>query len=133
MAGSSSGKKIARIIVSRCMKTGKDYGIRWEKTDSDLWIATWSFKIPSSQKNSNDYKQSGDALSGEFKFPPDYLGCPHCQGRITIRCIDCKKIYCHDIEKGIKTRCPWCKMDGVLNINPNPTPSPLTIDGNVDR
>lgn len=132
MAGSSSGNRIARIIVSRCMKTGKDFGIRWEKTNSGPWMATWSFKIPSSQKNSNDYKQSDDALSGDFKFSSDYPGCPHCQGRIALVCSRCKKIYCHDIEKGIRTRCPWCNVEGELNLDPHDH-RPLTIEGNVDR
>ncbi len=106
----------ANIVVARCMKTGRDFGIRFEKTGSDVWEATWSFKIPNTQKNKDDYKKTDSDLTGSFRFPPNYPGCPHCQGRINVKCPKCQQTYCHDIEKGIKTRCPWgCGFEGELS------------------
>jgi len=121
----------ANIVIARCMKTGKDFGIRFEKTGSDVWEATWSFKIPSNQRNKEDYKKTGSALSGTFRFPPTYPGCPHCEGRINVKCSNCHQTYCHDIEKGIRSKCPWgCGFEGELGGGVD---GKITIDGKGDR
>ncbi len=103
----------AQITIQKCMKTGKLFGIRWEKTVNDIWEATWSFKIPASQKES-DARKSGSTISGQFHFPPTYPGCPHCHGKVNVRCTSCGGLYCHDMDKGTQTRCPWCNEAGQL-------------------
>ena len=111
MVSDGSERKTARIVLSRCMKTGRDFGIRFEKSGSGMWIATWSFKIPASQKGKSEYNGKGDTLSGELKFPENYPGCPHCKGGVTVLCPGCGKLFCHDIEKGINSKCPWCNKE----------------------
>jgi hypothetical protein len=109
MSGQKQEKKVAHITVSRCMKTGKDFGIRWEKQGPDEWIATWSFKLQSPQGEKNEFNTNKTEFSGNFRFPDSYPGCPYCQGRITVQCQNCNHIYCHDISKGVTSVCPWCQ------------------------
>jgi len=118
MADSGSGKRIAQITISRCMRTGRDFGIRWEKTGSDEWIATWAFKIPTTQKDNDNNQQKEQQLSGSFRFHESYPGCPHCGGGINLKCVRCGRIYCHDKEKGIRTKCPWCGLEGEIDMTP---------------
>ena len=114
MTGKAGSVRTANIVAVRCMKTGNDFGIRFEKSGSDLWTATWAFKMPSNQKPGKENQQSGGKLSGKFELHKDFPGCPYCQGQVYISCKGCGHVYCHDIEKGVHTKCPWCSQEGTL-------------------
>lgn len=123
--------RVAGITISKCMKTGRLFGIRWEKTDDNIWEATWSFKIPASQQDKAKNTSESNVLSGQFHFPPSYPGCPHCHGRINLKCARCGGLYCHDIDKGYRSVCPWCGLDGQLGGGGGP--SSIQIKGRQDR
>jgi hypothetical protein len=110
--------RTANIVVVRCMKTGRDFGIRFEKSGSDLWTATWAFKMILNQKTKKESQQSGGKLSGRFELHKDFPGCPYCHGTLYVPCSRCGHVYCHDIEKGIRTKCPWCDREATLIEGP---------------
>ena len=114
MTGKDTSIRIAKIVAVRCMKTGKDFGIRFEKSGSDLWTATWAFKMPSNQKPGKENQHPSSKLSGRFELHQDFPGCPYCQGTVYVPCKECGHVYCHDIEKGVQTKCPWCYREARL-------------------
>lgn len=92
----------ANVIISRCWKTKKKFGIRVEKRNGD-WYLTWAFKITESQIESEGYAQN--KISGNFYFNSKYPGCPYCGNNGYAKC-SCGKMYClQDQEPSI---CPWC-------------------------
>ena len=120
MTVNSGNVRVATILTTRCMKTGKDFGIRFEKTGSKSWTATWAFKIPPNQKSEKGEPQESGKLSGKFNLDEKFPGCPYCNGKLYIICNRCGEVYCHDSERGIYSKCPWCGTDSRLTNNPHP-------------
>jgi hypothetical protein len=92
----------ANVILAKCEKTGKTFGIRVEKRDN-YWVRTWAFPI--SDKAAKHEGFDDVEISGNFISASGYPGCPHCEARRVIIC-GCGKLSCYN---GAETStCRWC-------------------------
>jgi predicted RNA-binding Zn-ribbon protein involved in translation (DUF1610 family) len=103
-----AGPLNAKVILSRCSKTNKCFGIRVEQRGRD-WVQTWAFPIDERKAKREGYGDTGTVtLSGEGD---NYPGCPHCGSESIAQCV-CKKTGCDysahfNGDIGNYT-CPWC-------------------------
>lgn len=63
-------------VMSRCVKTKKLFGIRFDTNNGKNWEAAWAFPL----KEGADKREKGYAVSikGSFVLGNDYPGCPYC-------------------------------------------------------
>jgi hypothetical protein len=100
----------AKVVLARCFKTKKSFGIRVEQRGSQ-WFSTWAFPIDE-QKAKREGIKSDSADTPLTGHDVGYPGCPHC-GSIDYCQCSCKKIGCYDgvFKKGAYSKeynCPWC-------------------------
>ena len=65
----------AVIALSKCSRTKKLYGIRFEKSGRD-WKYTWAFPIQEKVALNEDYDKT--KITGALVQGEEYPGCPHC-------------------------------------------------------
>jgi len=99
-----------KILVSKCVRTKKLYGMRMEETSRNYWNIDWAF--PLSDYTASVEKYTDSTVTGSFNLDKRYPGCPHCGNISFYRCI-CGKIACWDgISKSVT--CPYCNNTGDL-------------------
>jgi hypothetical protein len=95
----------AQVVLSRCQKSGKLYGIRVEERNGD-WVQTWAFKID--ENKAKHEKFDSNRITGSMKEDPGFPGCPYCGKRAFFVC-SCGKLNCHPGERGEDSGdCRWC-------------------------
>jgi hypothetical protein len=92
------------VILARCKKTKKLFGIRLEEEHTSRWFADWAFSIQENKARKEGYAQN--TIQGSFDIDPAYPGCPHCQAPGFFQC-SCGKIGSYDGESR-QVICPWC-------------------------
>lgn len=110
-------------VMSRCVKTKKLFGIRFDTNNGKSWEAAWAFPL----KECADKCEKGYAntLKGSFGVGKDYPCCSHCGNPTFSMCGICGKISCWD-GKTKHVICANCGSEIYLN-------SPITEirgDGN---
>ena len=104
----------AKVIIGKCSKTQKTFGIRIEDRGNG-WVSTWAFPIDERKAKHEGYSDTSTvALSGiDDNFP----GCPHCGDKVIVQ-FGCKKTgCCGGCRKGLiftDIICPWCGEKNVL-------------------
>jgi hypothetical protein len=66
----------ASVVVATCAKTSKPFGIRFEETSPDYWMATWAFAVKEAVGRREGYDRTN--ITGHFGLSHTYPGCPHC-------------------------------------------------------
>jgi DNA-directed RNA polymerase subunit RPC12/RpoP len=97
-----AGPLNAKVIMAKCTKTKKSYGIRIEQRGSD-WVRTWAFPIDEDKAKREGFDTT--VVTGSFEPVDGYTGCPYCKSTIFTTCY-CGKIGCSS-GPGEYT-CPWC-------------------------
>ena len=92
------------VIMAKCNKNGKSYGIRVENNDENKWRTTWAFRI--SEKNAKIESYDKCAIEGKIMVSSGYPGCPHCSSSSFFKC-KCGKLSCWDGYSSEVT-CAWC-------------------------
>jgi len=105
-----AGHLNAKVIIARCSKTQKCFGIRIEQRGND-WVRTWAFPIDEQKAKNEGFE--ANKVTGSMNAVDDYPGCPHCGNTGFVHC-SCGKISCW-IGEGIHT-CPWCRKEGNVQI-----------------
>ncbi len=109
----SSKKKKVAIVHGRCSHTQKDFGIRFEWTESG-WIADWAFPLKPGLASREGYETT--RLEGLFQFAEAYPGCPNCENSSICLC-ECTKVACWDGQT-TTVDCPWCQrrltLEGIV-------------------
>lgn len=110
----------ATVVLFKCDKTGKSYGVRLEKTSNDDWVRTWAFPVEDIQEKYENYEKQ--AVSGSFRCTDEFPGCPYCGTDGFIKC-SCGKITCwrNDNEEENFAKCLWCGFSGKINVSNNNT------------
>jgi len=111
-----AGPLNAKIVIARCSKNQKSFGIRIEQRGRD-WVRTWAFPLDERKAAREGYSASSSVtLSGA---DDDYPGCPHCGSGGIVLC-GCEKIGC---AGGIRSytdyeeyTCPWCNEEIELQL-----------------
>jgi hypothetical protein len=99
------------IVLGRCNRHGRGFGMRLERPGADQWVATWAFPIKDAAAKREGYERA--EVSGSFCVGPSFPGCPHCSAASFFRCNGCGKLACWDGESRQIT-CPWCGHSGAL-------------------
>ena len=107
------GKRLNRsedvvIIMARCSKQKRGFGIRLERIGKNQYVANWAFSIKEASAKREGYDSM--TVKGAFATDTAYPGCPHC-GAISIVKCGCNKVGCWDGESKFVT-CPWCGKRG---------------------
>jgi len=98
------------IVPAQCYKTRKKFGIRYERINENVWMATWAF--PLIEASAKKEKLSVNSINGSFTFGSEYPGCPYCNSLCLFKC-GCGIISCWDGETNPIT-CPSCNHTGNL-------------------
>jgi len=100
----------AVIILAKCGKIHKTYGLRVEKIGNDKWLVTWAFPINDSLAKREGYDKT--TIKGSIIFTPEYPGCPYCGGAGWTVC-SCGHLSCTILNHGFFT-CEWCGSHGQI-------------------
>ena len=94
------------IVMSRCSRTKKFFGMRFEEKDGNLWVTDWAFPIKEETGKKEGYDRG--KISGKFYFSQEYPGCPYCGAKGIFQCIKCGgKTACWDTSE-TEVICPNC-------------------------
>ena len=103
-----AGPLNAKVIMSRCSKNKKSFGIRIEERGRD-WVRTWAFPIDERKATREGF--AANTVTGSMNADDAFPGCPHCGSVGFVQC-GCGKISC---DGGVINRgnyadftCPWC-------------------------
>ena len=103
-----SDPRDAVVLLCKCGKVHKTYGIRTEKLSGKRWSMTWAFPIRESVAKHEGYDKV--SVSGDVSMTDEYPGCPFC-GQRNITVCECGHISCTVVRGGIFT-CEWCGAQG---------------------
>ncbi len=99
----------AAVILFKCGKTHKTYGVTVEKQADGDWKRAWAFPINEETAHEEGYDRT--QANGTLSELPGYPGCPYCGTHQFVRC-HCGKFGCYHGEK--QYTCLWCgKTAGV--------------------
>jgi hypothetical protein len=109
-----AGPLNAKVIMAKCSKTKKAFGIRIEQRGRD-WERTWAFPIDERKAKREGFE--ANTISGSMNPDDAYPGCPHCGSTGFVQC-SCGKIGCNggivDCGDHGEYTCPWCGENGEL-------------------
>lgn len=100
------------IILAKCERTHKFFGIRAEPTSSG-WNFTWAFPISESAGKTEKFDRN--EVSGTINIAVEYPGCPYCGVPGFYHCNRCGKVVCWDPNVTLTT-CPWCGSQAEVKI-----------------
>jgi hypothetical protein len=93
----------AQIILSKCCRHNKTFGVRVEKRDND-WVRTWAFRISEASAMREGFDRT--KITGSLYAFSEFPGCPYCGDRGLFLCA-CGKASCFD-GKSRSVFCHWC-------------------------
>jgi hypothetical protein len=104
-----AGKLNAKVIMAKCSKTRKTFGIRIEHQRGD-WVRTWAFPMDERKAKREGY--DANTVTGSMDATDEYPGCPHCGSPGFLSDGDCGHVSCTGgaIDRGdyAECTCPWC-------------------------
>jgi hypothetical protein len=99
----------AKVIMAKCSKTRKAFGIRIEQRGKD-WVRTWAFPMDERKAKREGY--DANTVTGSMDATDEYPGCPHCGSGGFLLDGDCGHVSCAGglIDRGAyaECTCPWC-------------------------
>lgn len=116
-------KTEANVLLFKCGKANREYGVRIQTTPDNDWERTWAFEITPKIAKSEGFDKN--KVKGNLYATDDYPGCPYCGADGFVQCSKCKKISCWDGEKNLT--CAWC---GAYMRNIVLTNSKFDVKGN---
>lgn len=100
----------AVVILCKCGKNHKTFGIRTEKSTNKKWMMTWAFPIKESTGKREGYDKV--SVSGDISMTSEYPGCPYC-GQRSLTVCSCGHLCC-TITRGNVFTCEWCGAQGQI-------------------
>lgn len=97
----------AAVLLAKCGKRNRIYGIRTQKMSDGDWWRTWAFPIDEHRAESEGYDLT--VVQGNLFYTEEYPGCPFCGTKNFVMCNKCHKISCWNGESRLE--CPWCGND----------------------
>ena len=99
----------ATVILAKCSKAKRTYGIRIQKMEDGDWHRTWAFPVDEKRACNEHYDET--SVQGNLRATEKYPGCPYCGTKGFVQCGSCHKISCWNGES--RMTCPWCGNDMV--------------------
>ena len=104
----------AVVMMAKCGKTHKAFGLRTERTGRNQWRVTWAFPIKESAASHEGYDRV--SVKGDIEFDAEYPGCPYCGEHMLTVC-SCGHLGCTVLKNNVYT-CEWCGAQGqITNYN----------------
>ncbi len=103
------------VIMCKCSKTGKPYGmtmVKFESSSEAYWEHHWTFAIDEKAAGREGYA-SIFTIKGDIRWNEKWPGCPYCGKGGYYRCGSCGKINCHAGEQF--SCCQWCNSSGEIS------------------
>ena len=103
------------VIVCRCEKTGKMYGMTMLKYGSGkeaYWEHHWTFALDEKAAGREGYS-SAFTIKGDIRWSKKWPGCPYCGNGGYFNCGSCGKMNCYS-DKPV-AKCQWCKTDCTIS------------------
>ena len=101
--------KEAVVVLCKCGRVHKLYGIRTEKVARKQWLMTWAFPIKEKAARHEGYDRT--FIDGDVGFSDDYPGCPFCGDAEWILCGQCGHLSCSAVHNDLFI-CEWCGHQG---------------------
>ena len=114
----------ATVILARCSKDRRAFGMRTQKMSDGDWWRMWAFPIDERRAHHEGYDTT--EIRGSLKYAEGYPGCPYCGAMNFVRCGTCDKLTCYNNE--VKLGCGWC---GTLMTNITPVQEFTLTGGDV--
>ena len=86
----------AAVILAKCPKKKKLYGIRVQKMSDGDWWRTWAFPVDEKRAHKEGYDTT--KVQGSLYYTKEYKGCPYCEAKSFVQCSGCFKIFCWNGE-----------------------------------
>lgn len=99
--------KEAAVILFKCDKVHKTFGVTVEKQPDGDWHRVWAFGIDEKRAAREGYDRM--KAGGSLTCKPGYPGCPYCGELNFVRC-SCGKYSCYHQSKDFI--CVWCGSKG---------------------
>lgn len=94
----------ANIIMQKCSKAKKPFGVRVQLMSDGDWWRTWAFPMKESQGKNEGFDKN--SVKGNMYATEEYPGCPYCHSMGFVQCGSCHKLTCWNGETTMK--CGWC-------------------------
>lgn len=94
----------AEVILAKCPKNNRTYGMRTQKMSDGDWWRTWAFPINEKKAHNEGYDIT--EVKGGLNPMEEYPGCPYCGTKGFVQCGRCRKLSCYNGEEQIV--CKWC-------------------------
>lgn len=98
------GKMEANVILMRCARVSKSYGVRIQLMEDGDWYRTWAFPINEKAARVEGFDKT--PIRGNLFVIDEYPGCPYCGTKDFVQCGKCSKLTCYNGEESYK--CQWC-------------------------
>jgi hypothetical protein len=92
------------IVMCRCTRDRRCFGLRLERVEPRMWAATWAFAIKEAAAKKEGYDHA--VIEGSFLPSREYPGCPHCHAPSFFGC-NCGAVGCWD-GRSQQVVCPGC-------------------------
>lgn len=96
----------ASVILQKCAKTKKLFGIRVQEMEDGEWYRTWAFPIDEERAAQEGYQNT--QIKSFLPAAAEYPGCPYCGSMGFFYDSNCGRISCYD--GGSTATCPWCNV-----------------------
>lgn len=102
----------ANIIMQKCSKHKKTFGVRVQLMNDGDWWRTWAFPMKESQAKDEGFDKNN--VKGNMFTTEEFPGCPYCGSKGFVQCNKCHKLSCWDGETLMT--CTWCgtKMENIV-------------------
>ena len=94
----------ANVILAKCSRHNKTFGIRVEKREND-WVRTWAFPIDEAKAKREGFHKT--KIKGTLDAVDGFPGCPYCENQGFVICLGCGKMSCIHSESN-SVYCHWC-------------------------
>lgn len=95
----------ANVVLIKCTRAKKLFGVRIQLMDDGDWWRTWAFKIDDRRAKNEHYDTN--RVVGNLFPTEEYPGCPYCESNGLVQCGNCQHLSCWHGEKSIM--CDWCE------------------------
>jgi hypothetical protein len=65
------------IVLGRCCRSRRPFGIRFEEKGRNRWLADWAFAVKETTAGREGYDRG--EITGSFSFDSAFPGCPSCE------------------------------------------------------
>lgn len=101
VATGGPAEKTSRVF---CSRTGKPFGLVWNRVSGNDWIVRHSYAI---NPNYTTSQLDEGSISGRLSIGDSYSGCRFCRGAAIVRCGACGTMLCNQ-DNNERVQCVAC-------------------------